>query len=124
MSSFFDPPRKPVSAAASGLSLSCLAVTIPTVTYRCAELSKAARHSSTATQYGRWPAVMRELVVPLAVLLAGCVSPLSPGGRPRPRAFHRGGGGQAEMKTATQTDNPSLHISPVQEVLALLRYVP
>src|SRR5687767_5311157 len=124
MSSFFDRTQEAVSATASGLSLSCLAVTILTVTYRCAELSKAARHSSTTTHYGRWPAVMRALVIPLAVLLAGCVSTISPDGSQRLRAADRDGVAQAKLKSATESDSPSLSVARVQEVLALLGYAP
>jgi peptidoglycan hydrolase-like protein with peptidoglycan-binding domain len=67
---------------------------------------------------------MRALVIPLAVLLAGCVSTISPDGSQRLRASDRDGVAQAKLKSATESDSPSLSIARVQEVLALLGYAP
>ena len=67
---------------------------------------------------------MRALVIPVAVLLAGCVSTISPDGSQRLRASDRDGVAQAKLKSATEPDSPSLSIARVQEVLALLGYAP
>jgi peptidoglycan hydrolase-like protein with peptidoglycan-binding domain len=68
--------------------------------------------------------VMRALVIPLVILLAGCASTTSSDGGQRLRAFDRDGVARAKLKPAAESDSPLPGIVRVQELLALLGYDP
>jgi peptidoglycan hydrolase-like protein with peptidoglycan-binding domain len=65
---------------------------------------------------------MRALIIPLAVLLAGCVSSPSPDGGKRLRASDRDGVARTKLKSVIEAESRSFRIARVQELLVLLGY--